>query len=302
MRERSFIIEPETAGERLDRFLAATAIWPSRSFVRKIIDAGGVSSQGKPLKPGYRLENGAVLTVKWEDPKPLEVRPEAIPLEIIYEDGDLVVVNKPRGMVVHPAVGNHHGTLVNALLEHCRDLSGIGGVIRPGIVHRLDKDTSGVLVVAKNDLAHLDLAAQIKSRAMKRLYRTLVHGRPPEQGRIDAPLGRHPVARKKMAVIPDGKPAITNYEVLEYFRAYAYLEVRLETGRTHQIRAHLSHLGFPLVGDAVYGWKRETAPIEGQALHAAVLGFTHPRTREYLEFATPIPEIMHNVLEWCRKN
>jgi 23S rRNA pseudouridine1911/1915/1917 synthase len=302
MPERRFIIEPEAAGERLDRFLTATGIWPSRSFVQKIIEADGARFKGKPLKSGYRLESGAELTVEWENPQPLEVRPEAIPLEILYEDRDVVVVNKSRGMVVHPAAGNHHGTLVNALLEHCRDLSGIGGVIRPGIVHRLDKDTSGVLVVAKNDLAHLHLAAQIKSRAMKRLYRALVHGCPAEQGRIEAPLGRHPVERKKMAVAPNGKLAVTHYEVLEYFQRHAYLEVRLETGRTHQIRVHLSHLGFPLVGDPLYGWKKEHAPIEGQALHAAILGFTHPRTGEYLEFTTPIPQVMQDALEWCRKN
>ncbi|HYH03713.1 MAG TPA: RluA family pseudouridine synthase, partial [Bacillota bacterium] len=229
-------------------------------------------------------------------------QPEAIPLEILYEDGDLVVVNKPRGMVVHPAAGNYHGTLVNALLEHCRDLSGIGGIIRPGIVHRLDKDTSGVLVVAKNDLAHLHLAAQIKSRQMKRIYQTLVHGRPPESGRVEAPIGRHPVERKKMAVVPTGKPAVTNYRVLEYFQRYAFLEVKLESGRTHQIRVHLSHLGYPVVGDPVYGWKKEAAPIVGQALHAAVLGFIHPRSGVYLEFTTAIPAVMEEALQWCRKH
>lgn len=299
---RRFVIEPENAGERLDRFLSSSGIWPSRAFVQKIIEAGGARINGKVLKPSYRLDAGVVLEVAWEEPRPLEVLPEAIPLEILYEDGDLVVVNKPRGMVVHPAAGNYQGTLVNALLEHCRDLSGIGGIIRPGIVHRLDKDTSGVLVVAKNDLAHLHLAAQIKSRLMKRIYQTLVHGRPPENGRVEAPIGRHPSQRKKMAVVPNGKPAATNYRVLEYFQQYAFLEVRLESGRTHQIRVHLSHLGYPVVGDPVYGWKKEAAPIVGQALHAAVLGFTHPRSGVYLEFTTPIPAAMETALQWCRKH
>jgi 23S rRNA pseudouridine1911/1915/1917 synthase len=302
MPRRRLIVESRAAGERLDRFLSQGDFWPSRAFVQKIIAAGGVSLRGKGLKPSYRLAPGDELEISWKDPQPLAALPEAIAVPILFEDRDLVVVNKPRGMVVHPAAGNYHGTLVNALLAHCHDLSGIGGVIRPGIVHRLDKDTSGVLVVAKNDFAHLDLAAQIKARRMKRIYRTLVHGRPPESGRVAAPLGRHPVERKKMAVVATGKPAATNYRVLEYFDQFAYLEVKLETGRTHQIRVHLSYLGYPVVGDPVYGWKKEPAPIDGQALHAAVLGFVHPRTREYLEFATPLPPEMEMALNWCRKH
>lgn len=307
MRQQTFTVEPEHQGERLDQYLTATGVWPSRSFVQKVIAAGGVTlnqplSDGKPLKSGQRLEQGMRIAVNWADPEPLTVTAEAIPLEILYEDHDLIVINKPRGMVVHPAAGNYHGTLVNALLNHCQDLSGIGGVIRPGIVHRLDKDTSGVLVVAKNDLSHLDLAAQIKVRSMKRLYRLIVHGAPPQEGRIDAPIGRHPVERKKMAVVPGGRHAVTNYRVLEYLRSYSYLEARLETGRTHQIRVHLSYLGYPLVGDSVYGWKKEQVPLVGQALHAATLGFTHPRTKEYLEFTTEIPEVMRQALEWCRRN
>lgn len=299
---QKFTIEQGDSGERLDRFLTGVGIWPSRAFVQKIIAAGGASCNGKALKPSYRLEQGDVLAIAWEEPKPLEVAAEEIPVEILYEDPDVVVVNKPRGMVVHPAAGNYHGTLVNALLEHCKDLSGIGGVIRPGIVHRLDKDTSGVLVVAKNDRAHLELAAQIKSRQMKRIYRTLVHGRPPETGRIEAPIGRHPTQRKKMAVVPVGKPAATNYRVLEYFSRFAFLEVKLESGRTHQIRVHMSHLGYPVVGDPVYGWKNDPAPIHGQALHAVVLGFTHPRSGEYLEFSAKLPPEMEHVLQWCRKH
>ncbi|HEY8464120.1 MAG TPA: RluA family pseudouridine synthase [Bacillota bacterium] len=299
---QKFSIKHESAGERLDRFLAGTGLWPSRSFVQKIIAAGGVSLNGKVLKASYRLEAGDELEVVWEEPQAITVRPEALPLEILYEDRDLIVVNKPRGMVVHPAAGHYQGTLVNALLEHCQDLSGIGGLIRPGIVHRLDKDTSGILVVAKNDLAHLHLAAQLKSRQMRRIYQTLVHGRPPESGRVTAPLGRHPVDRKKMAVVPTGKPAVTNFRVVEYFQDYAFLEVKLETGRTHQIRVHLSYIGYPVVGDPVYGWKKERAPISGQALHAGVLGFIHPREGTYLEFKAPLPPEMAVALEWCRKH
>jgi 23S rRNA pseudouridine1911/1915/1917 synthase len=301
MPHRKLIIDSDAEGCRLDQFLGATGIWPSRTFVQKVIAAGGVRFKGKVLWPSFRLEPGYEIEVLWDDPVPLNVAPEAIPLEILYEDHDLVVVNKPRGMVVHPAAGNYHGTMVNALLEHCRDLSGIGGKIRPGIVHRLDKDTSGVLVVAKNDFSHLALAAQIKSRTMKRVYKTLVHGTPPENGRIEAPIGRHPTHRKKMAVIPTGKTAVTNYRVLEFLGPYAFLEVKLESGRTHQIRVHLSYLGYPVVGDPVYGRRQEKVPIQGQALHAAILGFTHPRTGEYLEFAAEIPEVMKQALEWCRR-
>ncbi|MCL6589960.1 MAG: RluA family pseudouridine synthase [Firmicutes bacterium] len=301
MQLRRFTIEPGVKGVRLDRFLSETGIWPSRSFIQKIIEAGGAVSEGKVLRSSHRLEPGMELEVSWQDPEPLMVQAEAIPLEILYEDSDLIVVNKPRGMVVHPAAGNYRGTLVNALLGHCRDLSGIGGVIRPGVVHRLDKDTSGVLVAAKNDFTHLNLAAQIKDRTMKRVYRVIVHGVPPENGRIEAPIGRHPVERKKMAVIPQGRPAVTNYRVLEDLGAYAYLEARLETGRTHQIRVHFSYTGYPVVGDQVYGWKKEPVPITGQALHAAALGFIHPRSGAYLEFTTEIPDVMKGALEWCRK-
>ncbi len=305
MQLQRFVIDDQYQGKRLDLFLSQTGVWPSRSFVRKIIDTGGVRKQDKVLRASYRLESADQIEVTWNEPELLEVTPEVIPLEILYEDFDLIVINKTRGMVVHPAAGNYHGTLVNALLEHCKDLSGIGGVIRPGIVHRLDKVTSGVLVIAKNDLAHVDLAAQIKARKMKRIYKTIVHGHPPEDGRIEAPIGRHPVERKKMAVVANGRNAATNYRVIKYFgngsTRYAFLEVRLESGRTHQIRVHLSHLGYPVVGDPVYGWKKEPAPIEGQALHAALLGFVHPRTREYLEFTTDIPEVMQNVLRWCEK-
>lgn len=298
---QKLIIDSGAGGQRLDQFLSATGFWPSRTFIQKVIAAGGVRYKGKVLRPSFRLEPGYEIEVLWDEPEPLTVEPEAIPLEILYEDHDLVVVNKPRGMVVHPAAGNYHGTLVNALLEHCRDLSGIGGKIRPGIIHRLDKDTSGVLVVAKNDLSHLALAGQLKARTMKRLYKALVHGNPPENGRIAAPIGRHPSLRKQMAVVATGKPAVTHYTVLEFLGSYALVELKLESGRTHQIRVHLSHIGYPVVGDPVYGRQREKVPIQGQALHAAVLGFTHPRSGEYLEFTSAIPEVMQQAIEWCRK-
>jgi len=298
---RKLTVDSGSEGLRLDQFLNASGYWPSRTFIQKVIAAGGVQYRGKALRSSFRLEPGCEIEVRWDDPEPLTVEPEAIPLEILYEDHDLVVVNKPRGMVVHPAAGNYHGTLVNALLDHCRDLSGIGGKIRPGIIHRLDKDTSGVLVVAKNDFSHLALAAQLKARTMKRIYKALVHGNPPQNGRIAAPIGRHPVLRKQMAVVATGKTAVTNYRVLEYFKAYAMLELKLESGRTHQIRVHLSHLGYPLVGDPVYGHHRERAPIQGQALHAAVLGFTHPRSGENLEFSSEIPNVMQQAVDWCRK-
>lgn len=301
MPQRILTANQEAVGERLDLFLTQTGFWPSRSFIQKIINNGGVALNEKILKASYHLEDGDQLMVTWEDPRPLVAEPEAIPLDILYEDSDLVVVAKPRGMVVHPAAGNYRGTLVNALLEHCHDLSGIGGVIRPGIVHRLDKDTSGVLVVAKNDFTHLNLAAQIKSRSMKRVYQVLVHGNPPESGRIEGPIGRHPVERKKMAVVVGGRPAATNYRTIEPFSGYTLLEARLESGRTHQIRVHFSYLGYPVVGDPVYGRKKEAVPIRGQALHAATLGFIHPRTSEYLEFSQPVPEEMQKAIDWCRR-
>lgn len=302
MPQRILTANQEAAGERLDLFLTKTGLWPSRSFVQKIISHGGVTRDQQPLKAGYRLEDGDRIIVTWEEPKPLVAEPEAIPLDVLYEDSDLIVVAKPRGMVVHPAAGNYRGTLVNALLDHCQDLSGIGGVIRPGIVHRLDKDTSGVLVVAKNDFAHLNLAAQIRSRSMKRVYQVLVHGNPPESGRIEAPIARHPVERKKMAVVANGKPAATNYRTIEFFSGYALIEACLESGRTHQIRVHFNYLGYPVVGDPVYGRKKEPVPIRGQALHAVTLGFIHPRTCEYLEFSKTMPDEMEKAVDWCRKH
>lgn len=259
-------VKEEESGQRIDRYLSGKDIFSSRAFLQKLIKADKVKVNGTPVKASYKLESTDEIEVDYAEPQPLEVQAEDLPLEILYEDGDLIVINKPRGMVVHPAAGNSRGTLVNALLAHCHDLSGIGGVIRPGIVHRLDKDTSGVLVAAKNDRAHLCLAKQLKDHTMIRRYLALVHGRFKEDaGRIDAPIGRHPVQRKKMAVVAGGKPAITHYRVLEELGGYTLVELRLETGRTHQIRVHMRHIGHPVAGDQVYGRGKEPLSLEGQA-------------------------------------
>lgn len=299
----TWTVKEEESGQRIDRYLSGKSSFPSRAYLQKLIKAEQVRVNGLPVKASYKLESADEIEVDYEEPQPLQVQAQPIPLEILYEDGDLIVINKPRGMVVHPAAGNYQGTLVNALLAHCRDLSGIGGVIRPGIVHRLDKDTSGVLVAAKNDLAHLSLAKQLKEHTMTRRYLALVHGEFREKaGKIDAPIGRHPVQRKKMAVVARGKPAVTHYRVLEELGPYTLVELRLETGRTHQIRVHMRYIGHPVAGDPVYGRGREPFTLDGQALHAAVLGFCHPRTGEYLEFSTVMPETMAAAVQYCREH
>jgi 23S rRNA pseudouridine1911/1915/1917 synthase len=275
----------------------------SRTFVQKLLDEGQILVNGQPVPANYKVRNGDVLQITVPPPVDLEVKPQDIPLEIIYEDQDVLVINKAPGMVVHPAHGNYEGTLVNALLGRCQDLSGIGGVSRPGIVHRLDKDTSGLLMVAKNDLAHQGLTEQIKEHQVIRRYLALLHGRVEEPaGRVETPIGRHPNDRKKMAVVVrNGKMAITHYRVLEKFTEYTLVEARLETGRTHQIRVHLAYVGHPVVGDPVYGPRRSHLGLSGQALHAAVLGFKHPRTGENLEFSVPAPEYFLAVLEGLRQ-
>jgi len=299
---KELAVPPQAAGERLDRWLAAAGVGPSRAFVQRLIDAGLVTVDGRPASASQRVRPGQRVVVDIPPPEPLEAQPEAIPLDVVYEDDDIIVVNKPQGMVVHPAAGNRAGTLVNALLAHSQGLSGIGGKERPGIVHRLDKDTSGLLVVAKNDHAHISLARQIQAREVLREYVAVVHGRVrDDRGRVDAPIGRHPVHRQRMAVVPGGRPAVTDYEVLERFPDYTYLRLKLQTGRTHQIRVHMVHLGHPVVGDPVYGPRRCPWQLAGQCLHARRLGFRHPRTGEWLTFEAPLPAAMEKVLRDLRR-
>lgn len=296
-----WIAEPEEAGERIDKFLTEVLEEEvSRTQVQQWVKDGHVTVNGKTVKPNYKLSDGDTVVLMMPEPEELELAPEAIPIEVVYEDSDVIVVNKPRGMVVHPAPGHPGGTLVNALLYHCKDLSGINGIMRPGIVHRIDKDTSGLLMAAKNDLAHNSLAEQLKAHTVNRKYLALVHGNVPhDNGTVDAPIGRNPKDRKLYTVTErNSKHAVTHFAVIERFKDYTLLELKLETGRTHQIRVHMKFIGHPLVGDPVYGpSKSRGVHMEGQALHAAVLGFEHPRTGESLQFEAPMPEDMVSVLE-----
>jgi 23S rRNA pseudouridine1911/1915/1917 synthase len=301
----SQLIYKEEEHIRLDVFLTAALGSLSRSRVASLIKEKQITVNGKGVKAGYALEKGDVIDMEIPTEQSLTVQPAAIPLDIVYEDHDVVVVNKPRGMVVHPAPGTKEDTLVNALIAHCDDLSGISGVLRPGIVHRIDKDTSGLLLVAKNDAAHASLAKQLKNHTVHRVYEAIVCGVVAEpQGIVDCPIGRHPMERKKMAVTDkNAKRAVTHYLVLERFADFTHIEAKLETGRTHQIRVHMKYIGHPLLGDPLYG-KGEKNPYHfvGQALHARTLGFEHPASGEYLEFSVEPPEDMQNVLELLRKN
>jgi len=289
-------------GERIDKAVTLLDDDWSRSAVQTWIKEGRVTVNGRTVKANYRLEAGDEVIVSVPLVEELAVEPEPIPLDVRYEDEDVIVVNKPRGMVVHPAPGNTSGTLVNALLAHCRDLSGIGGVARPGIVHRIDKDTSGLLMVAKNDMAHQSLAAQLKAHSVDRIYLAVVHGNiPHSRGTVDAPIGRDPHDRKKMAINhKNGKPAVTHFAVLEHWRHAALIECKLETGRTHQIRVHMASIGHPLIGDPVYGPKKNRYPIQGQALHAKVLGFDHPRTGRRIRLEAELPEDMEKLISLLR--
>lgn len=297
------VVEEEDAGLRLDVYLAHEFTEISRSRLQRLVSEGLVLVNQRNVRASYRIRADDEIRIYLPPAETPAVEPEPIPLDIVYEDKDLLVVNKPRGMVVHPGAGHRHGTLVNALLFHCRDLSGINGVMRPGIVHRLDKDTSGLLVVAKNDRAHLSLAAQLKERKVPREYVALVYGLVKEDaGTVNAPIGRHRRDRKKMAVDFAGRDAVTHFTVAARFHKYTLLRLHLDTGRTHQIRVHLAHIGHPVVGDLKYGPARPHLGLKGQFLHAGVLGFTHPASGEPLRFEAPLPPELKAVLTKLRKS
>lgn len=297
---KKFLVDERYAGERLDAFMRTVITDLSRSQAQRLIDGDMVTVNGLSRSKNHKLCAGDAVTVQFVDAASPVAQPEPILLDIIYEDSDLIVVNKPKGMVVHPAAGNHTGTLVNALLYHCGDsLSGINGIARPGIVHRIDKDTSGLLMVAKNDRAHRALAAQIKEHSFLREYRTVVYGSlPQDEATIDAPIGRHPVHRKKMAVTDrNSKAAVTHYRVLERLNGFTYAAVRLETGRTHQIRVHMAYIGHPVAGDAVYGPSKPIKELCGQCLHAKILGFDHPATGRRMVFESELPDYFQTFLQ-----
>ncbi|OBA08767.1 pseudouridine synthase [Bacillus subtilis] len=292
----------EQKSERIDKFLALAENDWSRTQVQQWVKDGQVVVNGSPVKANYKIQPGDQVTVTVPEPEALDVLAEPMDLDIYYEDQDVLVVNKPRGMVVHPAPGHLTGTLVNGLMAHCTDLSGINGVMRPGIVHRIDKDTSGLLMVAKNDMAHESLVNQLVNKTVTRKYTAVVHGLiSHDDGTIDAPIGRDKKDRQSMTVTRDGKNAVTHFHVLERFQDFTLVECQLETGRTHQIRVHMKYIGFPLAGDPKYG-PRKTIDFNGQALHAGILGFDHPRTGEYVEFEAPLPEDMAELIENLRKN
>lgn len=297
-------VDFEDADKRIDIYISKNIEDISRTQVQKLIDEGKILVDGKKIKSNYKVKSGDKIEIQIPDPVKVDILPEDIDIEILYEDEDIAVVNKPQGMVVHPAAGNYTGTLVNALLARCSNLSGINGEIRPGIVHRIDKDTSGVLVIAKNDVAHKKLAEQIKEHSVNRIYVALVEGIiKNDSGVINLPIGRHPVERKKMAVVKNGgRNAVTHFKVLERYRENTLIQAKLETGRTHQIRVHMAHIGHPLVGDPVYGYKKQKYKLKGQALHAMTLGFVHPTKGEYMEFSAPLPDYFNELIRKLRNS
>ena len=304
------LLRADRAGERADQLLARLVPELTRSAAQRLLEEGAVTLGGRPVKKNYKAAEGDVLEVRLPEPEPVDVLPQAIPLDVAYEDADVIVVNKPVGLVVHPAAGHPDGTLVNALLYHCGEsLSGINGALRPGIVHRIDRDTSGLLIAAKNDYAHQALATQLQDHSLYREYEAVcVGGLREDGGTVDAPIGRHPTDRKKMTVTQkNSKPARTHYTVLEEFPGtpvwpgYSYLRLQLETGRTHQIRVHMAYLGHSVAGDTVYGHGKQPDGLHGQCLHARVIGFIHPITGEYLEFSSPLPAYFTNFLEQLRE-
>lgn len=286
-------VDEDSDGIRADKFLTENIDYLTRSAIQKIISDGNATAEGKSINKSYKVKEGENIELLIPDAEKLDVEAENIPLDILYEDDDLLVVYKPKGMVVHPAPGNHTGTLVNALLYHCKDsLSGINGILRPGIVHRIDKDTSGILLVAKNDFAHVNLAEQIKEHTVNRLYEAIVYGTNLEdEGDIDMPIGRSEKDRKKMAISDKGKNALTHYSVIKRYQGFTHIQCKLHTGRTHQIRVHMSYIGHPVAGDLVYGPKSNPiTKLNGQCLHARSIGFVHPRTGEYMEFTSDLPD------------
>ena len=287
----SLKLTADRAGERADAFLARSVPDLTRSAAQRLLEEGRVTC-GRPLAKNYRLTGTEIIEVALPDPEPVDVAPQDIPLDVVYEDGDVIVVNKPKGLVVHPAPGHPDGTLVNALLHHCGDsLSGVGGELRPGIVHRIDRDTSGLIIAAKNDFAHQGLATQLADHTLSRTYECIVVGNlRSDSGTVDAPIGRSPADRKKMAVVPNGRRAVTHWEVIARYPGHTHVRCRLETGRTHQFRVHMAHIGHPILGDTVYGAKKAVPGLQGQCLHAVALRFIHPRTGEMVEVTCPLPE------------
>lgn len=302
--KQSYLVPEEFQGERIDKYLSEACCGLTRSYLQKLLKSQLVEVDGKAVKNSYRVSAGETVELEVPEAVEPEIEAEPIPLDILYEDKDIILINKPKGMVVHPAAGHYSQTLVNGLMYHCRgELSGINGVMRPGIVHRIDMDTTGVLIVCKNDFAHNSIAEQLKVHSITRKYYAIVHGVIGEdEGTVDAPIGRHPVDRKKMSInYKNGKHALTHYRVLERFKQFTYVECQLETGRTHQIRVHMASLNHPLLGDSVYGPSKCPFKLQGQTLHAGVLGIIHPRTGEYMEFSAPLPEYFENLLEKLRK-
>ena len=303
MNEVIFDIVPEMEDERIDKCICTYMDSLSRSYIQKIIKDGNVYVNDMPVKANYKVKVEDKVRFIIPDNVEPDIPAQDIPLDIIYEDADVLIVNKPKDMVVHPAPGHYEGTIVNAVMFHCKDaLSGINGVMRPGIVHRIDKDTTGSLIICKNDEAHNQIAAQLKEHSINRCYRAIVWGRiKDDEGVIDAPIGRHPTDRKKMAINErNGKRAVTHYKVLERFDKFTYIECRLETGRTHQIRVHMTSIGHPLLGDEVYSNAKSPYKVSGQTLHAMLLGFVHPSTKEYMEFEAPLPEYFEELLRKLR--
>ncbi|MEG0687482.1 MAG: RluA family pseudouridine synthase [Hungatella sp.] len=297
--KQQFTVLPEQQGIRIDRYLTDACETLSRSYLQKLLKTEAVQVNGEPVKPNYKVANQDQIELDVPEAVEAEIKAESMNLDVLYEDSDIILINKPKGMVVHPAAGHDSGTLVNGLMEHCKDnLSGINGVMRPGIVHRIDMDTTGVLIVCKNDMAHASIAQQLKEHSITRIYRAIVHGVIKEdEGTVDAPIGRHPVDRKKMSINHrQGRAAITHYRVLKRFHQYTYIECRLETGRTHQIRVHMASIGHPLLGDRVYGPSKCPFALQGQTLHAGILGIIHPRTETYMEFEAPLPEYFTELL------